>query len=374
MFAMPGQTEPAKPPRMLWRAEAMKQLHAQAQLLAKESIPVLISGETGTGKEVLARTIHDMNGDRRPFIPIDCTGFPADLLESELFGYVKGAFTGAVGDKPGLIALAEGGTAFFDEIGGLPLYLQSKLLRLLQEREYRPVGSCAFKRAGCRVIAAVNVNLLAEVRAGRFREDLYYRLAVAHLRIPPLRSRREDIPVLIQFFLRRLQSELQLPAAVVNQLSAGSWPGNVRQLENCIMCMVSLNCCPLLGNGEMSCDTLASIRAVQAELDQGTQLPRSDVADKLALESLAHYEYVAICNALRRTNGNRERASEILGIGRTTLYRKLQCYNLRTWCTSCSQSPQSTPPVDTGGRPIRRPVCQADHVDDIPTLSCAIVA
>lgn len=138
------------------------------------------------------------------------------------------------------------------------------------------------------------------------------------------------------------------------------------------MCMVGLNCCPLLGNCEMPCDTLASIRAVQTELDQGTQPPKSDVGDKLAPESLAHYEYVAICNALRRTNGNRERASAILGIGRTTLYRKLQCYKLRTWCASCSQSPQSTPPVDTVGRPIGRPVCQVDRVDDIPTLSCAI--
>lgn len=311
---------------MIWRSEAMKKIVAYAQRLGRANVSVLISGETGTGKEVLARTIHQSGDPSRPFVPIDCSSFTSELLESELFGHVKGAFTGAFGDKPGLIELADGGTAFFDEIGELPLHLQAKLLRLLQEKEYRPVGSARCRKIEFRAIAATNRDLRAEVRAGRFREDLYYRLAVVRLRLPPLRERREDIPILIRYFSERSNTGHEIAPEVVERLAACEWPGNVRQLENCVACMSVFESCPLL-DGESECEHMQPI----VERETTTPVPEPAPAGMAAgesTESLLHYEERAIISALKHTHGNVARAAMLLGMGRTTIYRKMRSYGL----------------------------------------------
>jgi transcriptional regulator with GAF, ATPase, and Fis domain len=311
---------------MIWRSDAMKKVVAYAQRLGRANVSVLISGETGTGKEVLARTIHEFGDPARPFVPIDCSSFTSELLESELFGHVRGAFTGAVGDKTGLIELAGGGTAFFDEIGELPLHLQAKLLRLLQEKEYRPVGAAQCRKIEFRAIAATNRDLRAEVKAGRFREDLYYRLAAVRLRLPPLRERRDDIPVLIQYFRNRTGSDYEITPEVVERLAACDWPGNVRQLENCVLCMTVFESCPS-ADGESTCENLRPI----LEHDQDVLAVAPDggpAATEESSESLIHYEKRAIISALRHADGNVARAAMLLGMGRTTIYRKMRTYGL----------------------------------------------
>src|SRR6202521_3108856 len=212
--------------------------------------PVLLLGETGTGKEVVARAIHNVS-PVGPFVTIDCSSLVGPLMESELFGHVKGAFTGAVGTKTGLIETANGGTAFFDEIGELPLDLQAKLLRVLQEKEFRPVGSLMQRRSDFRVIAATNRDLAKEVEKGTFRRDLFYRLNVVNLRLAPLRDRKEDIPALIAHFLGRYGRSHTLTQQKCEAMLAYDWPGNVRDLENCIQHMVAINTGPLLHAAEL---------------------------------------------------------------------------------------------------------------------------
>src|SRR5271157_1727576 len=212
--------------------------------------PVLLLGETGTGKEVVARSMHAVS-PVGPFVTIDCSSMVGPLMESELFGHVKGSFTGAVGQKIGLIESANGGTAFFDEIGELPLDLQAKLLRVLQEKEYRPVGSLLQRRCDFRVIAATNRDLAKEVERGTFRRDLFYRLNVVNLRLAPLRERKEDIPSLIAYFLARHGRGHILTQETLEAMLSYDWPGNVRELENCIQHMVAINTGPLLHVAEL---------------------------------------------------------------------------------------------------------------------------
>jgi DNA-binding NtrC family response regulator len=215
------------------------------QKLGKCRWPALLLGETGTGKEVVARAIHNINPSG-PFVTIDCSSMVGPLMESELFGHVKGAFTGAGMAKSGLIECANGGTAMFDEIGELPLDLQAKLLRVLQEKEFRPVGSVATRRSDFRVIAATNRDLAKEVERGTFRRDLYFRLNVINIRLSPLRERREDIPALINHFLGRVNGNYSMTAEAMEVLLGYDWPGNIRELENCIQHMVAINSGPLL--------------------------------------------------------------------------------------------------------------------------------
>src|SRR6266481_7343472 len=207
--------------------------------------PALLLGETGTGKEVVARSIHTISGTG-PFVTIDCSSMVGPLMESELFGHVKGAFTGAATAKIGLIESANNGTAFFDEIGELPLDLQAKLLRVLQEKEFRPVGSLSTKHSDFRIIAATNRDLTKEVEKGTFRRDLYFRLNVINIRLSPLRERREDIPALINHFLSRVGGNYGVTAEALEVMLSYDWPGNVRELENCIQHMVAINSGPLL--------------------------------------------------------------------------------------------------------------------------------
>src|ERR1700683_4084494 len=215
------------------------------QKLGKCRWPALLLGETGTGKEVVARLIHNIS-PLGPFVTIDCSSMVGPLMESELFGHVKGAFTGAASAKIGLIESANGGTALFDEIGELPLDLQAKLLRVLQEKEFRPVGSVSTRRSDFRIIAATNRELTKEVERGTFRRDLYFRLNVINIRLAPLRERKEDIPALLHHFLSRVGGNHTLTAEVMELLLSYEWPGNIRELENCIQHMAAVNSGPLL--------------------------------------------------------------------------------------------------------------------------------
>jgi transcriptional regulator with PAS, ATPase and Fis domain len=305
--------------------------------------PVLLLGETGTGKEVVARSIHNVN-PVGPFVTIDCSSMVGPLMESELFGHAKGAFTGAVGQKIGLIESADGGTAFFDEIGELPLDLQAKLLRVLQEKEFRPVGSLTHRRSDFRVIAATNRDLAKEVEKGTFRRDLFYRLNVVNVRIAPLRDRKEDIPALIAHFLSRHGRNHSLTQETLEAMISYDWPGNVRELENCIQHMVAINSGPLLHVMELPSmlqNHLLSKKNQYLSVAVGSpslskppgeadshQHRASAEHDRPRIVPLNQVERNAIMDALEYTKGDRAIAANLLGIGRTTLYRKLKEYQL----------------------------------------------
>jgi DNA-binding NtrC family response regulator len=307
--------------------------------------PALLLGETGTGKEVVARSIHNIT-PAGPFVTVDCSSMVGPLMESELFGHVKGAFTGAAATKIGLIESAHGGTAFFDEIGELPLDLQAKLLRVLQEKEFRPVGSLATRRSDFRIIAATNRDLVKEVEKGTFRRDLYFRLNVINIRLSPLRERREDIPALIHHFISRVGSKYSVTGETMEVLLSYDWPGNVRELENCIQHMVAINSGPLLHIADLPSNLqnyLVQKKSQYLTVAAGGQMPALGEPalghasqDAAAFSThqpvptvipLAELERRAILNALEYTKGDRAVAAHLLGIGRTTLYRKLKEYN-----------------------------------------------
>jgi DNA-binding NtrC family response regulator len=306
----------------------MRDIRAKIEKLGRSESPVLLLGETGTGKEVVARAIHQERGSGL-FVPIDCS-LIGTLLESELFGHARGAFTGAVSNKPGLLEMAEGGTAFFDEIGELPVEMQAKLLRVLQEREFRPLGSVKGRKARFRPIAATNRDLGAEVEHGRFRQDLYYRLNVVKVRLPPLRERKEDIPGLARHFLARHGGDREIAPALMDLLCRHNWPGNVRELENCMYQMVALHsgtCLDVVGlpsalQGMVSAAGAGQLHALASAVAGSSPPPVERV---VPLEEL---EKQAIAEALSFTRGDRARAALLLGIGRTTLYRKLKLYQL----------------------------------------------
>ena len=288
--------------------------------------PVLILGESGTGKELVARAIHYSGSRRdRPFIPVDCGALVPTLMESELFGHERGSFTGAERSKDGLLKIAEGGTVFFDEIGELPVELQAKLLRALQEKEIRPVGSTRRIRIDVRVIAATNLDMEAAVRDGSFRKDLYFRLNVVTLKLPPLRDRMDDLEDLADTFLERIakstgQPKKEISREALRMLKAYSWPGNVRELENFIERAVAL------GTGEK----LEPID-FPTQISSRLTLPRLS-ADQEPLRRvgrvvpIAEVEKHAILNAMAEAKGDKLLAAQMLGIGKTTLYRKLQQY------------------------------------------------
>ena len=314
--------------------------------LGKCRWPALLLGETGTGKEVVAREIHRVSALREPFVTIDCSSMVGPLMESELFGHVKGAFTGAAASKMGLIEAANNGTAFFDEIGELPLDLQAKLLRVLQEKEFRPVGSLATRRSDFRIIAATNRDLAKEVEKGTFRRDLFFRLNVINIRLAPLRDRKEDIPVLINHFLSRVGGAYTLTSEVMEVLLSYEWPGNVRELENCIQHMVAINSGPLLHVADLPSNLqnhLIQKKSQYLMAAAGASFSTSAPAEGQQLEAAAmapapdnlpgvipliELERRAILNALEYTQGDRAIAAHLLGIGRTTLYRKIKEYQL----------------------------------------------
>jgi two-component system response regulator HydG len=317
---------------MIGRSPEMDKLYRILAKVAQSSHPVLILGESGVGKELVARSIHS-NGPHadRPFVPIDCGSLVPTLMESELFGYVKGAFTGANRSKEGLLASAQGGTVFLDEIGELPLDLQAKLLRALQEKEVRPVGSTHRVAINVRILAATNRNLAAMVEQGRFRKDLYYRLSVVNLRIPPLRERKQDIPLLAAHFLERLSRETgtthTLSDDALRTLVEYQWPGNVRELEHSLDRACTLSSGPVLHLGDLPTQLqnfhLQNRRPVVA----ATVLGAAGSARAPVLP-LAQLEKQAILETLRKLNGDKLLAARLLGIGKTTLYRKLKEYGI----------------------------------------------
>ncbi|HWR49992.1 MAG TPA: sigma-54 dependent transcriptional regulator [Bryobacteraceae bacterium] len=309
---MPSDREP------IFLSKPMEMVLQFARRIAPTKIPVLITGETGTGKEVVAEHVHNSSGRRGSFIPIDCTAFPTELMESELFGHVRGAFTGALIDRRGLLESANGGTAFFDEIGDLPLHLQAKLLRALDRQEVRSIGSSAYRKVDFRIIAATNRDLKADVGQGRFREDLYYRLAGARIHLPPLRERPEDIAPLATNFAGR-----SLPKEMVELLTAYDWPGNVRQLRNCAKCLAQVGLCPLQGHPEefFGCEIVAAIRHRELKMPSPTSAIRLPAN---APGTMKAAEHSALIEALTFTHGRREETAQRLGIGRTTLYRRMK--------------------------------------------------
>jgi DNA-binding NtrC family response regulator len=319
------------------RSTRISQLRMQIEKLAPRRSPVLIQGESGTGKEVAARSLYNAY-PAGPFVPIDCGSLVGTMMESELFGHVRGAFTGAVDNKRGLIESASGGTAFFDEIGELPLELQVKLLRVLQEKELRPLGSLHRIKVDVRVIAATNRDLQKEVVAGRFREDLFHRLNVVRLSLPPLRERKEDIPLLIERFLSQTSGRFKLSFDAEDALMRYDWPGNIRELMNCLERMMSFNSGPLLHFADLPTNVANFARAGAAEFaasvvaagPQGATRggPIQASAPAPAVVPLQELEKRAIQHALTHTRGDRTVAAQLLGIGRTTLYRKLKEYGM----------------------------------------------
>ena len=322
------------------QSQPISQIRGLIEKLGRSKAPVLLLGETGVGKEVVARSIYDSNPCGN-FVPIDCGSLVGPLMESELFGHVKGAFTGAAQAKRGLIDLANGGTVFFDEIGDLPLDLQVKLLRVLQEREYRPVGSLLRHKVDMRVISATHRDLAVEVARGAFRQDLFYRLNVIRVHIPPLRDRKEDILPLTRHFLASHGKNHSLTNETLEAMLAYDWPGNIRELSNCVQQMTAMNSGPLLHTADLPSPLRNRLglaksegRAMVAAAQCG---PVSAQLESLlsALEEpqpvilpLSEIEKRAIIKALRYTKGDHTSAAHLLGIGRTTLYRKLKEYRL----------------------------------------------
>jgi two-component system response regulator HydG len=318
---------------LIGNSPGMEKVYRILSKVAYSTHPVLILGESGTGKELVARAIHSAGANAaKPFVPVDCGALVPTLIESELFGHVKGAFTGANRSKEGLLASAHGGTVFLDEIGELPLDLQAKLLRSLQEKEVRPVGSNQAVPISARVLAATNRDLIAMVAQGLFRKDLYYRLNVVNLKIPPLRDRKEDIPVLAEHFLERVRRESGKAHAfsddALRLLMEYDWPGNVRELQHAVDRTCAMSSGPVLHTVDLPTQ-LRDFHAHQRM--QGTAADpqcESAVDPCSSVISIADLEKQAILNTIHQLNGDKLMAARLLGIGKTTLYRKLKEYGV----------------------------------------------
>ncbi|MCB1888160.1 MAG: sigma-54-dependent Fis family transcriptional regulator [Rhodocyclaceae bacterium] len=299
---------------LVGQSPPVRRLREAVQRIAPMPTTVLLEGESGTGKEVLARALHQLSlRSERPFVPVNCAAISNQLIESELFGHVRGAFTGASDNRQGLFFYAHGGTLFLDEISELPMAMQTKLLRALEERRIRPVGSEQEIPVDVRIIAASNKNLEAEIAAGRFREDLYFRLAVVSMALPPLRNRREDLPDLIHYFMERLSPQLgvaplKMTRADLSRLSAYAWPGNVRELKNYVERSM------ILGSFSAGSDAVSRVLEHGEEVDSSLRL--EDVVRR-------HIEKV-----LELTGGNKSEAARHLGVSRKTLERKAAQWRL----------------------------------------------
>jgi DNA-binding NtrC family response regulator len=302
---------------LIGTSEKMQRVYKIIEKASQHEHPVLILGESGTGKELVARSIH-YSGPRkdRPFVPVECSALTPTLIESELFGHVKGAFTGAMQAKQGLLEAAHGGTLFLDEIGDMPVDLQAKLLRALQEGDVKPVGATERRQIDVRIVAATNRDLEAAIKAGSFRRDLYFRLNVVQVKLPPLRERKRDIPLLVTAFLERFADRSGesrvLSEDTMQRLIAYDWPGNVRELENAIERALAMGSGPIVHVADLPSNLL---------YNSDDQPPATN--EILPLDEL---ERRAILRTLRETGGDKLAAAKLLGIGKTTLYRKLKQY------------------------------------------------
>src|SRR5579884_1867205 len=319
---------------MVGRSAAMREIFHTVERVAPTRATVLLAGESGVGKDMIARAIHQHSPRKtHPFVKINCTAIPENLMESELFGYEKGAFTGANTSKPGKFEQADQGTVFLDEIGDVPGNIQVKLLRVLQERQFERLGSNLTRNVDVRVIAATNVDLRAALEQGRFREDLYYRLNVVPINIPPLRERKEDIPFLAKHFVQKLSKELGTPAreiapAAMERLLAHSWPGNVRELENTIERSLVLASGDVLQAADIRIEAPRNNIPMQAQ--QAPLLPEG--------ETLEHWEQMMIREALRRANGNKSQAARMLGLTRNALRYRLSQMGMENGAQDESES------------------------------------
>ena len=310
-------------PTPIFKSKPMQEIEELIDAMAPSDANVLIVGESGVGKEVIANTICARSRRAgQPMVKLNCAAFPQTMIEGELFGYVKGAFTGAMHDFPGMIAAANGGTLFLDEISDMPADLQTRFLRVLQEREYRPLGSTQTMKADFRAIASTNRAIAQALAENRLRSDLYYRLNTFQIEVPPLRKRKEDIPPLIAQFVRQFSQQLGKPEPDVSpdafqKLLEYSWPGNARELQNAIEYAVVLARQGMIGVKELPAEIQLPAALQQAEL---SALPRSGV------QSLDDLERTAILQALAECRGNKKKAAELLGIQRPTLYNKMKRY------------------------------------------------
>ncbi|MBM3854721.1 MAG: sigma-54-dependent Fis family transcriptional regulator, partial [Verrucomicrobia bacterium] len=320
--AIPSSAHTTSAGAMVGRSRAMREVFKTIGLVAGSNATVLIVGESGTGKELVARAIHQAGkGSGAPFVAVSCAAFVETLLESDLFGHERGAFTGAVSRQVGKFALADNGTLFLDEAGELPPSIQAKLLRVLQEKEFRPVGSNELRRTNARVVAATNIDLRQAVEAGRFREDLYYRLQVVTLCLPPLRERKEDIDDLVHALLSRIAANtrrgaMRVSADLMACFHAHDWPGNVRELENLLTKAVVM--CPH--------DTLTP--EFFPDLLECSRKPQVPPARPVTELSLGEIEREHVARILSATDWHRSRACEILGVSRPRLRRLIRQYNL----------------------------------------------
>ncbi|MCL4812579.1 MAG: sigma-54 dependent transcriptional regulator [Vicinamibacteraceae bacterium] len=312
---------PSRLSAIVGRSRRMRELLELVESVAPSEANILIVGENGTGKEVIANALHaNSKRARGPFIKINCAAIPKDLIESELFGYKKGAFTGANTDKVGLFEAAEGGSLLLDEIGEMPAYLQTKLLRVLQEREYRPIGSDRIVRVDFRLVCATNIDVDTALKEGRLREDLYFRINTITLKVPPLRERAEDIPLLCEHFLERFRQQYQknvkgIAPTAYHILIRHRWPGNVRELENVIERGV------LVAKGqEITVNDLPEAVRNEPATANDFELP--------ANRTLAEIERMTILQTLQRTNWNKQEAAQILGLYRPTLYSKMKKHKI----------------------------------------------
>ena len=307
---------------IIGKSKKMRELFELVEAVAESDANILIQGENGVGKELIANAIHVRSGRAHgPFIKINCAALPKELIESELFGYKKGAFTGATTDKVGLLELAAGGSLLLDEIGEMPLLLQTKLLRVLQEREYRPIGSDRLVKVDFRLICATNVDPDAAIKDGRLREDLYFRINTVALRVPPLRERTEDLPLLCAHFLEKFNNRYQktvkgISPAAYHLLIRSRWPGNVRELENAIERAVLVAKSLDVQPGDLP----DSIRGDATADDTFTVPPH---------HTLAEIERMAVLQTLQRTNWNKQEAAQILGLYRPTLYSKIKKHHIK---------------------------------------------
>ena len=310
-------------PTPIFKSKPMQEIEELIDAMAPSDANVLIVGESGVGKEVIANAIHSRSRRAgQPVVKLNCAAFPQTMIEGELFGYVKGAFTGAVQDFPGMIGAADGGTLFLDEISDMPADLQTRFLRVLQEREYRPLGSTQTMKADFRAIASTNRPIAQALAENRLRSDLYYRLNTFQIEVPPLRKRKEDIPPLIAQFLKQFSQQLGKPEPEVSpdafqKLLDYSWPGNVRELQNAIEYAVVLAREGMIGVKELPTEIQLPPELQQAER---SALPHSGV------QTLDDLERTAILQALAECRGNKKKAAELLGIQRPTLYNKMKRY------------------------------------------------
>ncbi|QSH40437.1 sigma-54 dependent transcriptional regulator [Lentisphaerota bacterium ZTH] len=315
------------------KSKSMQQVMETVRQVAPTRSTVLLSGESGTGKEVIAKAIHKISGRKGAFIPVHCAALPANLLESELFGYEKGAFTGAVDQKPGRFELADNGTLFLDEIGEIDPQVQVKLLRVLETRSFERIGGVKPLETSARLISATNRDLKSMMDSGEFREDLFYRLDVVNIKLPPLRERTEDIPILVKYFIDEFARENAKNITAVSEealaaLCAYSWPGNIRELRNCIERMIVLCRGQSLELENVPYNILhpeQKLTGLRPEITTGSFIPVSQQESSLDLDQ---NEKLLIIKALEECGGNRTKAADKLGISRRTLHRRLKEYNL----------------------------------------------